>query len=1143
MPAHKRMCLGLFVTMLLAAGLIFALWRLVAQASPGGLERPEGPDCSLLDDPGIRARMSGAFELSLLLACGRHEWADLAAHPRGPEPADAPQTGPDVRVNDPDPISDYTVQSETSIAVNPDSGVICATYNDIYHSYMGDGTSGFSRSVDGGLTWQDGGPMPPGEGGVSRGDPSVAWRRADGRFYYASLHTDGLGLHRSTDDCATFEWVSMIHEGDSDDKEFMAFDNNPDSPYYGRFYVAWTQLGPGSIQFTYSDDGLTWTEPVELRYGVAFGAWPAVAPNGDLYVAWVRWSNYPYGSNHQEVTRSTDGGATFSLVTTPLSGATVPRDADASEACDRPALNGFIRYFAMPQIVVGPDGCLHIVYSYDPDGYDVGDVVNVYYRRSCDQGNTWGPEIQLNDDGGMTDQFYPALAVSEDNVVAASWYDRRLDPEENYLFDRYWTVSYDGGITWESNRRASDVSSPVYIPPWTTSCYHGDYDQMATLNDEVYLLWSDDRVFFNGHYDPDIWFDRASVAPDFTLSIEPAILDSCRPGLVEATLDIGSINLYDQPVTLSDYGLPSGVTCDFGTNPVFPLPGTSGYEVTVSEGAAEGQFAWLVSGESPTRTHIVTVTLIVNSAKPASPELLLPPDGATQVGYRDIVFQWTAVPAATSYRLQVDDDPGFGSPEADISGIETDTYTLAGPLQPARTYHWRVAGANGCGQGAFSDSFQFRTRFPCILLVDDDDDNPDVRGYYEAALDALGVGYDVFDVGGGAGDGPPLGLMEDYGMVFWFSGDKFSTEGAAGPNATDEAALSSYLDAGGRFFLSSQSYLYDFGITPFGGVYLGIESFVPGAGDATWKVGEAGDPIGSGLVYPLTYPPDMLDHGDIVNPDDTASLAFRGENSHPLDIDKDGDDWKTVFFGTSWVPVAHDTPENGQELLARIVDWFGGCVAPPAIVVSPPAIAAHLEAGQSLTYTLAISNVGDSELTYELHEVSATLRVAQDDLPWLTLVPTSGAVPPGEGDAVAVGFHAETLDAGTYTGSIEVGSNDPVQPWTLVPLTLTVELECDPVSGTAFTWEPGTPAVGQVVTFTAEVTGTLPIALDWSFGDGALGTGNLVTHTYGFSASYTVRLAASNACGSEEVYREITVVEPMEEPRRLYLPLVVHRAP
>ncbi len=1017
------------ITLLLAAG----------QPSQGEEAQNLGPDCSMLDNTEIRGRMSGAFELSLLMSCGRLEPGGPVAPVREPVPAAMPAVGPDTRVNAVDPISQYTIQSETSIAVNPDSGTICTTYNDLFHHSQGDGTSGYSRSVDGGLTWQDGGPMPAGAGGVSRGDPSVAWRRADGHFYYASLHTFGLGLHRSVDDCASFEWVAMIHAGDSDDKEFLSIDNNPDSHHYGRFYVGWTLLGEGSIQFVYSDDGMTWSEPIVLSYGVAFGAWPAVAPNGDVFVAWVRWSGYPYGSIHEEIARSTDGGDTFSLVTPPLSGATMPRNAAASAACGRPALNGFIRYFPMPQIVTGPDGCLHVVYSYDPDGYDVGDVVDVYYRRSCDSGTTWEPEVQLNDDGGLTDQFYPALTVTEDNVVAASWYDRRHDSAENYLFDRYWTASYDGGISWESNARVSDISSPVYIPPWSTSCYHGDYDQMASHGQSVYLLWSDDRVFFNGHYDPDIWFDKASVAPDFALDLEPDSLDVCLPDTAAATVHVGSINGYDQPVTLGDSDVPIGVETTFQPNPVPVLPGSSTYSLTVGPDADEGWHTWPISGSSPSATHDVAITMIVNGAVPPVPAPVAPPDGAQGVRVRDIVLQWSAVPAATSYRLQVDDDPAFSSPEADVTGIGDNSFTLDGPLSPATTYHWRVSAANGCGEGEFSEPFSFTTSFPCILLVDDDDDDPDVQAYYGAALDGLGYGYDVFDVGGGAGDGPPLESMQEYPMVFWFSGDKWSTTGAAGPNACDEAALAAYLEGGGRLFLSSQSYLYDFGLTPFGETFLGVGSFTPGTGDATVKIGLPGDPIGDELgPYELTYPANMLDHGDTVNPDPTASLAFQGQNGHPLDIDKQTGPWQTVFFGTSWVPVAYHDQDNGREVLGRIVDWFGGCAAPPSIVVEPLSLEATVMTGNRITHTLWLTNEGGSELAFSIQEMTRTVVLPQVDLPWVSENPANGVIAPGGGQPVDVVFDAHGLEPALYLGLLDVESDDPVRPHVGVSLTLTV---------------------------------------------------------------------------------------------------------
>jgi hypothetical protein len=218
-------------------------------------------------------------------------------------------------------------------------------------------------------------------------------------------------------------------------------------------------------------------------------------------------------------------------------------------------------------------------------------------------------------------------------------------------------------------------------------------------------------------------------------------------------------------------------------------------------------------------------------------------------------------------------------------------------------------------------------QLPCILLVDDDNNAPDTRPFFTAALDTMGYDYDVFDTGGG--NGPDLGGLMGYRMVFWFSGDAFGS--TAGPNATDEANLAAYLDAGGRLFLSSQDYLYDFGLTAFGQNYLGISSYSDDTGDATSIIGLAGDPIGDGLgPYTLTYPAGYSDYGDVVNAGAGASNAFKANNNtNKLDVDKASGDWKTVFFGTDWVALYNNNAANGITVLQRIVDWFGGCEPPP----------------------------------------------------------------------------------------------------------------------------------------------------------------------------------------------------------------------
>jgi hypothetical protein len=512
-----------FLNLLIMVALILGALSTSVGAAPAvqGTENQPEAACALLDNPNTRGLMSAMFETKLLITCGRTD--EL----RGRRPASTTLEAPggtlqtDVLVNN--PLTDVglsTTQSQTSIRVNPNTGTICSAHNDSQHWAVGGiGFHGFSSSTDGGATFVDHGPFPAGGGGNGFGDPSLAWRQADGFFYYAALHSSGLGLWRSTDDCETFSFLSMIHTGGGDDRELMAVDNNPASPYHGRIYVGWTDFAAGAqIYVTYSDDGLAWSAPLAVSaVGVDVqGAWPTVAPNGDVYVAWVRWNPYPTGPIDIEIVRSTNGGGSFSPVTNPLTGAVNPRDATATSNCGRPALNADIRHQPAPQIAVGPDGCLHVVYSYDPDGYDAGDVINVYYRRSCDNGANWGPEAQLNDDGTVTDQWFPTVSVGPSNVVVSTWYDRRLDPASNSAFDYYKAFSYDGGQTWGGNIRVSDVSSLVpslnpNFDPIVAACYHGDYDQQVQDNAFVYIQWSDDRNIQNGHPDPDVWFEREPV--------------------------------------------------------------------------------------------------------------------------------------------------------------------------------------------------------------------------------------------------------------------------------------------------------------------------------------------------------------------------------------------------------------------------------------------------------------------------------------------------------------------------------------------------------------------------------------------------------------------------------------------------------
>ena len=697
----KRSFLLFTIALVLAAA--FSVPALASE-EPGksATEKPLPEECALLDDPEKRALMDGLL-FKLLVACGRSD--ELGQVKQSPAMAVGQGTddGPDVAVNDPsgDTASSQT-QSETSMALNEVTGTICAGYNDSNHHFASSaGFTGFSRSTDSGATFTDQGALGVGSGG----DPAIVWRRADGHFYFGALHTNGLGLWKSTDDCQTFQWLGMMHTGGSDDKELLAVDNKPSSPHYGNLYMVFTNFSADARIWALrsTDAGVTWTNDQAISATSSVqGAWPAVAPNGDVFVGWVKFNG---DDVTMEFTRSTDGGVSYSAITSPAAGKARPQNAAATGSCFRAALKGNIRYLPSPQVVVGSDGVLHTVYSYSPGG---GDDCDSFYRQSTDSGATWGPEVRLHDDATTTDQFFPTLSVGEGNIVSATWYDRRLDPN-NLLVDTYQAFSFDGGVTWEPSQRISDVSSPIYLDPNLANCYHGDYDTHIQTPSHAVTQWSDDRNMANGHNDPDVFSDPIPVSTDFLLTAAPSALSVCSPNDGVATINVLQFLGFTEPVTLDGTDVPTGGTAGFVPNPVVP-GGSSVLTISGTGGVVPGSYSITVTGTSAPSAivHDTVVNLDLFTAAPGALDPVAPANGALNQNLRPD-FQWTAATQADTYHLQVATDPGFGSLVIDVAGIGSVDYSPVVDLQSNTEHFWRVQAMNECGPSPWSSVFSFFT--------------------------------------------------------------------------------------------------------------------------------------------------------------------------------------------------------------------------------------------------------------------------------------------------------------------------------------------------------------------------------------------------------------------------------------------------
>ncbi len=203
-------------------------------------------------------------------------------------------------------------------------------------------------------------------------------------------------------------------------------------------------------------------------------------------------------------------------------------------------------------------------------------------------------------------------------------------------------------------------------------------------------------------------------------------------------------------------------------------------------------------------------------------------------------------------------------------------------------------------------------------------------------------------------------------------------------------------------------------------------------------------------------------------------------------------------------------------------------VASRGVMVSAPITAGAAMAGQTITYTVWMTNSGDytDTFTVDLTGHAWPVSVSQSSVELGAQAGTTVHV------GVAVPATAAEGDTDTLTLTVTSQADGGVAA--SVPLT-TQALECVTLTGAQFTYMPLHPFVGQTVTFSGTVTqGAVPIVYTWNFADGATAVGEVVTHTFEDAAAYTVVMTATNVCGQVWVQDVVSV-----QPYRVYLPLVL----
>jgi hypothetical protein len=190
---------------------------------------------------------------------------------------------------------------------------------------------------------------------------------------------------------------------------------------------------------------------------------------------------------------------------------------------------------------------IHVVWYDDRDGN-----TEIYYKRSTDDGTTWGADTRLTTDPSWSER--PSVTVLG-STVHVVWYDGRLGPPRIF-----YKRSLDSGLTWEPDVSLTPAAGVGYHP------------SVAVSGSIVHVVWTDmsagPQIYYARSLDNGTtWETARNVTPD----APPAGKNLAAVAVAGSIVHVTWMDTRNGPQIYYMRSLDNGVTWEAGRG-ITPVP-------------------------------------------------------------------------------------------------------------------------------------------------------------------------------------------------------------------------------------------------------------------------------------------------------------------------------------------------------------------------------------------------------------------------------------------------------------------------------------------------------------------------------------------------------------------------------------------